>query len=113
MTLLDGPRFNGPGLSGDVLDVSSACAECACGGRESDADRPLPGFDTAIAMAEAAGCANMTWWNTIRAHAADPAAAEYAASVLLAQLITSSAHRMGVPAADAWVRIRQTGRLPQ
>ncbi|MEE3850629.1 hypothetical protein VZC37_09805 [Gordonia sp. LSe1-13] len=73
---------------------------------------PIPGFDTAIAMAEAASCGNVSWWNSIRTHAGDPAAGEYAASVLLAELLTSSAHRSGIAVADVWDVARRTGRLP-
>ncbi|MDY6810296.1 MAG: hypothetical protein SW127_14980 [Actinomycetota bacterium] len=75
-------------------------------------DAPITGFDTAIAMAEAASCGNVSWWNTIRSHADDPAAGEYATSVLLAQLLVSTAHRLGIPVADVWERTRRTGRLP-
>ncbi|AZG44080.1 hypothetical protein [Gordonia insulae] len=102
-----------------VLDIgvvaSGGCEGCACAGcdRDDDAEPPrIAGFDTAISMAEAAGCGNVTWWNTIRAHADDPSVGEYAASVLLARLIRSSAHRLGIPAADVWTAIRRSGRLP-
>lgn len=111
MTVLDGPRFNGP-----VLDITvgapRSCDGCTCTGCDRDDEPTIPGFDTAIAMAEAASCGNVTWWNTIRAHTDDPSTAEYAASVLLAQLIRSAAHRSGIPAADVWASVRRAGRLP-
>ncbi|MFT4201861.1 hypothetical protein [Gordonia sp. (in: high G+C Gram-positive bacteria)] len=71
----------------------------------------VPGFETAIAMAEAAACENPTWWNEVRSKAHD-ADGGYASSVLLAEFIRSQAHRMGVPVSDIWARIRATGELP-
>ncbi|MGV9712414.1 hypothetical protein ACWDTI_17330 [Gordonia sp. NPDC003424] len=127
MTVLGDPlfredRFGGPRFNGPVLDLMvesepagcGDCSPCACSGESADApaaDR-MPGFDTAIAMAEAAGCGNITWWNDIRSHSADTAVGEYAASVLLAQMIRSSAHRWGVPVVDVWEAVRRTGQLP-
>ncbi|GAC68950.1 hypothetical protein [Gordonia soli] len=78
--------------------------------RQSAAAR-LPGFDTAISMAEAAGCGNISWWNEIRAHTADPTVGEYAASMLLADAVRAAAHRAGVPVADMWDRVRRSGDL--
>lgn len=128
MTILDAPRFpdaqfGGPRFNGPVLDlaVESAggcgdCSTCECADTDDDpfADEPhrMPGFDIAVDMAEAASCDNMTWWNEIRAHAPDPAIGEYASSVLLAQLIRTSAHRWGVPVVDVWDAIRRCGELP-
>ncbi len=76
------------------------------------AEAPIAGFDTAIAMAEAASCGNVSWWNSIRMQPEDPALGEYATSVLLAELLRSSAHRLGVPVADVWELARRSGRLP-
>ncbi|MFW0796319.1 hypothetical protein AAFP30_21075 [Gordonia sp. CPCC 205515] len=135
MTVLDGPRFRddgfaddrfgGPRFNGPVLDLAidsgtgcGDCTTCACSGESATDDAPdttddrMPGFDTAIAMAEAAGCGNVSWWNDIRAHAGDSAVGEYAASMLLAQMIRESAHRWGVPVVDVWDAVRRTGRLP-
>ncbi|MFW0790282.1 hypothetical protein [Gordonia sp. CPCC 205333] len=66
------------------------------------------GFGTVIAMAEAADCANMTWWNSIRAN--DPHAA-YASSQVLAELIKMLAHREGIPVADVWDHLKRAGRI--
>lgn len=141
MTVIDDPRFNplsrsrssgtvmnlavgGPTSAGQASGGCGDCESCACSDADDTAaDRPVPdggvvgderiaGFDTAIAMAEAASCGNVTWWNEIRAHADDPAEGEYAASVLLATLIKSSAHRFGVPTADVWSVLRRLGHLP-
>ncbi|MDL9936289.1 hypothetical protein QSJ18_05995 [Gordonia sp. ABSL1-1] len=80
----------------------------------SSADAPpVPaGFDTAIAMAEAAANHNPSWWNEIRTHAGDSADGEYCSSLLLGALLQSAAHRLGVPTADVWAYIRRTGELP-
>ncbi|MFT4128330.1 MAG: hypothetical protein QM662_19135 [Gordonia sp. (in: high G+C Gram-positive bacteria)] len=76
-------------------------------------ERAAPsGFDAAIAMAEAAANHNPTRWNEVRCRTEDPAAGEYCSSLLLAALLQSSAHRLGVPVADVWSHIRRTGELP-
>ncbi|GED97651.1 hypothetical protein [Gordonia crocea] len=72
---------------------------------------PIPGFDTAITMAEAAACDNPTWWNDVRNRTHD-ADVGYASSVLLAEFIRHHAHVHGVPVSDIWARIRATGELP-
>lgn len=69
-------------------------------------------FDIAIMMAEAAHCENISWWNQIRSDATDAAEAEYLSSRMLALFISAAAHRDGIPAADVWARIRETGELP-
>jgi hypothetical protein len=69
-------------------------------------------FDTVIAMAEAAHCGNISWWNQIRVDSADGTETEYLASRMLARLIAAAAHRQGIPTADVWARIRETGNLP-
>ncbi|GAB19148.1 hypothetical protein GOEFS_075_00690 [Gordonia effusa NBRC 100432] len=66
------------------------------------------GFGTVIAMAEAADCSNMTWWNSIRT--SDPHAA-YVSSQVLAELIKTLAHREGIPVADVWDHLRRAGRI--
>ena len=63
-------------------------------------------------MAEAAHCGNISWWNQIRADSADSAETEYLASRMLARLIAAAAHRQGIPTADVWARIRESGNLP-
>jgi len=73
--------------------------------------RQVP-FDAVISMAEAAHCGNISWWNQIRADSADSTETEYLASRMLARLIAAAAHRQGIPTADVWARIRQTGELP-
>lgn len=139
MSIIDDARldpFRGPRFTGAVLDlaVGGPTADSrASGARESrersDADgtaaddpvlgggahgpERIAGFDTAIDMAEAANCGNIGWWNEIRSRADDPAVGEYAASVLLAELIRDSAHRLGVPTADVWSTLHRLGHLPR
>lgn len=71
----------------------------------------VAGFDTAVRMAEAAADRNPLWWSEIRSHADRDTQADYWSSVLLGALISESAHRNGIAAADVWDRIRAAGRL--
>lgn len=88
------------------------CASASCGSSADEKSTVAPGFDTALAMAEAAASHNRAWWNEIRTHVDDPEAGEYCSSLLLAALLESSAHRLGIPVADVWGHIRRTGELP-
>ena len=98
----------------DLPDDDDECTGCCgtCEQPREDAPGVLAGFDTAIAMAEAAADHNPTWWNDIRTRAQDASAAEYCSSMLLGALLQSADHRLGVPAADVWAHIRRTGELP-
>lgn len=98
----------GPGCAG----CCGSCEQPAGGEPIAHSTPVLAGFDTAIAMAEAAADHNPTWWNEIRARADDPSAGEYCSSLLLGAMLESSAHRLGVPVADVWAHIRRTGELP-
>lgn len=69
-------------------------------------------FTAAIDMAEAARCHHLSHWNEIRVASPDPLADGFVSSLLLGSLIESSAHRLGIPAADVWDHIRRTGELP-